>query len=527
MKKIILSVSACLFTFGVFAGAAETVSLGSLLAEMTDRDALTRYPAVGYTTRLWSSYDRASVGKDKSGWFANNDYLQYLRDETNAAGRVEHVMVDAKGPGAVVRAWATFYRVEKGGTIRLYVDGDLVFEGPLVDSISVRRENPLFAALPPDPAQGHSGYNVFLPIPYAKSCKMTVEYPPLAKGWVAFYYNVETRTYPEGTEVESFTREVCARERAAIAAAGTVLASGTSDPLPADHVRSSADAFTLEPGAERSLDLRGPGAVRKLVVDYVESPYKPEVPPLDALEIELVFDGVRTARTPATAFFCASAGREDFQTRFVASKNGVLESRWTMPYAKDARITLRNRHVRPMTVRRLAVDAGPYAWDAARSMHFHADARDYVREPTFRNGTQRDVNYLTCRGKGVLVGCGVRVMNPANGWWGEGDEKIYVDGETFPSYLGTGTEDHYGYAWCRPESFSHPFAAQPSGLGNLKPGFSANLRHRVLDAIPYRSSLVFDMELWHSHDCEVDYRTVSWHYRLHDGPALASQAALP
>jgi hypothetical protein len=38
-------------------------------------------------------------------------------------------------------------------------------------------------------------------------------------------------------------------------------------------------------------------------------------------------------------------------------------------------------------------------------------------------------------------------MNPVTIWWGEGDEKIWVDGEAFPSIFGTGTEDYYAYSW--------------------------------------------------------------------------------
>ena len=48
----------------------------------------------------------------------------------------------------------------------------------------------------------------------------------------------------------------------------------------------------------------------------------------------------------------------------------------------------------------------------------------------------------------------LHLINYHRGWWGEGDEKIYVDGEDFPSHFGTGTEDYYGYAWCRPEEFA-------------------------------------------------------------------------
>ncbi|UCG59147.1 MAG: DUF2961 domain-containing protein, partial [Phycisphaerales bacterium] len=102
----------------------------------------------------------------------------------------------------------------------------------------------------------------------------------------------------------------------------------------------------------------------------------------------------------------------------------------------------------------------------------------------------------------------------ANTWWGEGDEKIYVDGEAFPSHIGTGTEDYFGYAWCKPEFFESAFHAQPSGDGNLKPGFTVNSRYRALDAIPFRKSIQFDMELWHWARTTMSYApTTLWYAR--------------
>jgi len=47
------------------------------------------------------------------------------------------------------------------------------------------------------------------------------------------------------------------------------------------------------------------------------------------------------------------------------------------------------------------------------------------------------------------VGDQVTVLNPDDGWWGEGDEKIYIDEDRdkkFPSHFGAGTEDFYGWA---------------------------------------------------------------------------------
>src|SRR5262245_13241138 len=83
------------------------VSLGSLLGEMTDRDALARWPEPAYVCRESSSTDPATVAPDRPGWYANDDRNHWLRDDL-VDGRVEHVLLDAHGPGAIVRVWATW-----------------------------------------------------------------------------------------------------------------------------------------------------------------------------------------------------------------------------------------------------------------------------------------------------------------------------------------------------------------------------------------------------------------------------------
>jgi hypothetical protein len=97
------------------------------------------------------------------------------------------------------------------------------------------------------------------------------------------------------------------------------------------------------------------------------------------------------------------------------------------------------------------------------------------------------------------------VLNLTRGWWGEGDEKIYVDDEydvaRFPSHFGTGTEDYYGWAGgvnpTREDEFSNPWEANVqvgSRASNTTEGFNINTRSRVLSAIPFERRLVFDME---------------------------------
>ena len=127
-------------------------------------------------------------------------------------------------------------------------------------------------------------------------------------------------------------------------------------------------------------------------------------------------------------------------------------------------------------------------------------------------GKHRDINFADIKGNGVYAGDAVTVFNTIDAWWGEGDEKIFVDGESFPSSFGTGTEDYYGYAWCRPELFSHPFIAQPSGSGNFKPGLTINMRYRSLDAIPFKTSISSNIELWHWLPTFINYALTTYWY---------------
>ena len=58
-------------------------------------------------------------------------------------------------------------------------------------------------------------------------------------------------------------------------------------------------------------------------------------------------------------------------------------------------------------------------------------------------------------------------------WWGEGDQKIFVDGESFPSTFGTGTEDDYGYAYGSNRPFAGPYHAQTERMAREAAAMSA------------------------------------------------------
>ena len=86
------------------------ITFRSLLKEMAADETLTRYPSTAYRLVQYSSYDRRSVNPDSAGWFANNDYTHFIREEINE-GRREFVMLETEEPGAIVRWW-----MSAGGT---------------------------------------------------------------------------------------------------------------------------------------------------------------------------------------------------------------------------------------------------------------------------------------------------------------------------------------------------------------------------------------------------------------------------
>lgn len=216
MKRLIFVIQLMIVCNGL-AMADPVISLKTLLHEMTDRSALARWPENAYTCKQFSSYDRSSHNMtDKRAWFGNFDQGQFIRQEENG-GRTEYVMMDAEGPGAIVRFWMTFSGINRGqGTLRIYIDNEEkpVIEGNVRDILSgqVLCGEPLSTSVPDEAPMEERGHNLYLPIPYAKRCKVTIESPDLKitpegkiESKTIVYYAINYRTYTSPVKVISFS----------------------------------------------------------------------------------------------------------------------------------------------------------------------------------------------------------------------------------------------------------------------------------------------------------------------------------
>jgi len=493
--------------------AAETrvLSLKSLLDEMVDYERIARRPAPEYFFKQFSSFDRNSKSPDNPlTWFANIDNTDgmggALRREKNQ-GRLEWVFFESDGPGAIVRMW--FGGKFPKGTIRFYFDGSATpgMEAPLYEFSTARGFVPGPFSMETALTPSGGGMNVYLPIPFARRLKITYdEMAPikLIPRTPSRWYHIDYRLYPKEVPVRTFSMAEYNSSKPELIAAGKVLLN----PLDFSGGKKISEERVLEPGREFRVDLaKGPAAVRALEIQLKADDMSKA---LRALAIRISFDDEETVFSPVGDFFGSGKGLNELASWYrTVSRDGVMKCRWVMPFQSSARVTIVNYGKQPANVR-LSVSTGDWDWDQ-NSMYFHANWHAQYPVPT---RPFKDWNYITITGKGLYVGDALSVYNPVKEWWGEGDEKIYVDGEDFPSVFGTGTEDYYGYSWGGTKLFQTPFTNQVRVDGPKNKGNTVDTRTRNLDAVPFSKSLKFDMEIWHWSDCNVSYAVTTYWYGL-------------
>ncbi|MGJ8678187.1 MAG: glycoside hydrolase family 172 protein [Akkermansiaceae bacterium] len=516
-----------MFSFTALAGlhlgvssaqADEEVTIATLLNDMVDRDAVAQFPQQDFRLKQDSSYNRASkTPEDKEGWFANSDFNarkqqgRYIRIDEND-GEEEYVLMDHKGAGAIVRTWMPWRSQKRSATnitMRIYLDGadEPVLEGNMLGMFDGTGLIPF----PLAHSSLRSAVN-FYPIPYAKSCKVTTSASP-------FFFQLTYREYEAGTSVKTFTMQDFEAAKPLMETVGKTLLS----PEPSGAENPLSFATTLKSNEEKSLVLpEGNGAVRELSVKLANYD-DPNV--MRQVVVKMEFDGKETVWCPIGDFFGSGIGLNPVQGWYrTVAENGLLSCRWVMPYQKGGKVSLANLSGQPVDAE-LNVKTGAWEWDE-RSMYFHANWRG---EYPVATRPRSDWNYVTLNGRGVYVGDTLTVMNPEEKWWGEGDEKIWVDGEDFPSIFGTGTEDYYAYSWggVSTDFYEHPFHAQPFAHRYNKlnrkttderntQGFSVETRSRALDTMPFGNKLQLDMEIWSGTDKDMGYQVGTYWYGFAD-----------
>ena len=496
-RCVVYAVSLSLIgSHAAIAAGPEPITTQSLLSELTDLARLADLPSVSYTTKQSSSHDpQSTTPKDPKSWFANEDADHWHGIEQHG-DRTEYVMLSADGPGAIVRIWSA----NPAGTLRVYLDGSEkpVIEAPMDLFLGGKSEGV------PEPIAGvySRGYNLYLPIPYAKSCKVTAD----QKG---FYYSVDYRTYTSETPVTSFTHDDIERFADDIAQQAKLLAA----PGDAGVKPQQRDAFdvTIPPVATATLGkLDGARAISEF---RVQLPKDVSEAALRAAMLRITFDNERCVEAPLGDFFGSAPGVNPFESLPLGmTESRELYAHWIMPFRESAVVEVRNLGPVPISFKG-ELGSVPRPW-TFRSMHFNAG---YCAEFDRDTRPQFDWNYLTAQGPGRFVGASFAIDNPVKAWWGEGDEKFYVDGETQPSWFGTGSEDYYGYAWGSSDRFQHAYHSQSRCDGPVAYGRTSVNRFHIVDDVPFVQSFRFDMEIWHWTQCKLNFAATTYWYATPGG----------
>ncbi len=290
-----------------------------------------------------------------------------------------------------------------------------------------------------------------------------------------------------------------------VAALGQSAATGPLDPLDLARIKnfgayrsssnnlyqdSNDDSKHPIPGEVLVLaDLRGPGIVTHIWMTVADNEYAwPRL-----LRLRVYYDGAKTPSVdvPVGDFFGVGHGYErDLNSMMVrdASLGRARNSYWPMPFRKSCLITVTNEGRRRVSSFYYHVDWQKRDALPADVGYFHAYYRQATPPPSGKLYT-----LLNIQGAGQYVGSVLNIVQTQMGWFGEGDDMFYVDGETKPRVEGTGTEDYFNDAWglrVSDGAWTGIPVAEGEGFGARLTGY----RWHVSDPVPFTKSLRVGIE---------------------------------
>ncbi|HOE97363.1 MAG TPA: DUF2961 domain-containing protein [Candidatus Sumerlaeota bacterium] len=243
-------------------------------------------------------------------------------------------------------------------------------------------------------------------------------------------------------------------------------------------------AITLEQHATTTLaDIQGPGTIQHIWITVDTKAYRDCV-------LRFYWDNEETpsVEAPLGDFFAVGHGlRYNLNSLPVAvNPNGGFNCYWPMPFRERARITIENQRAEAIHsfFYQITYELAPVPREAA---YFHAQWRRKVVDLDYPEYTILD----GVKGQGQYVGTFMALQQTADGWWGEGEIKFFIDGDSeYPTICGTGTEDYFGGAWGFGDTFSTPFLGYP--LWWKEPGAvprHALYRWHIPDPIRFKQDL--------------------------------------
>lgn len=509
MTQTLLAIIVAGLGWGAAAQAGQTLTYVDLVNRLTDLEHLASLPEPGETCALWSSYDRASKFDEASGkyvkWDANGDGSGIMRKDGE-----QSVIAEMVGPGCIWRTWSA---TAGKGHVKIFLDGatepavDLAFD----DYFSRKAEPFTYPALVYKTAA--NGFDNFVPVPYQKSCKIVAE-----KDW-GNYYQFTYSTFPKSTVVPTFNRTLQPADLAALQAADAALSQGLGrDPAGTRKGEKTLRVpVTLAAGQTAKVaKLTGKRAITALGVKLDAATTNGLETALRATTLSIRWDGeaAPSVWTPLGDFFGTAPGVNKYSSLPLGMNEAGFYSYWYMPFASQALVELKNEGTTPLKLE-LSVSHAPLTRPVQSLGRFHAK---WHRDAFLPAEPERAIDWtlLKTTGRGRFCGVMLNVWNPCGGWWGEGDDKFFVDGEKFPSTIGTGSEDYFGYAWSCGKLFFQALHNQTRNNGQNVGHLSVNRWH-IADNVPFQTSFEGAIEKYYSNARPTQYACVVYWYQAPGG----------
>ena len=299
-----------------------------------------------------------------------------------------------------------------------------------------------------------------------------------------------------------------------------------------DPTGANADFRTVKPGQTLTvLDTDGPGMVSHMWFTIATGePYH-----LKRIVLRIYWDGEQnpSVEAPIGDFFGLGLGvYHSWQSEMLSvGSDKSLNCFFPMPFRRHARITITNEGKQPIGSFYYNID---YRTDSAPlpadTLYFHAQYRQAQPnhgwtnnwasngDPLVNNKTNLDGkdNYvwMEAEGHGQYVGVTMSVLQNQDGWWGEGDDMFFVDGEKTPSIVGTGSEDYFLGAWdFGGKPFSYQLYGAPVVGDELAGGRSSVYRFHLDSPIPFTKSFKATIEHGHANDRSDNFYSVAYWYQ--------------
>lgn len=290
---------------------------------------------------------------------------------------------------------------------------------------------------------------------------------------------------------------------------------------------SNFDNFRVKPGETHVvMDEKGPGVITHMWFTFLGPEKQAWAPQGSAnhqdMLLRIYYDGSTkpAVEAPLGDFFanCFGKRREVKSLPVVVEDADSYNCFWNMPFRKSCRIEIINQGTQNINLLYYNIDWVKKQSLPADTPYFYAQ---YRQEYPVKHG--QDYTILETTGKGHYVGTVLAVRTRSPMWFGEGDEKIYIDGEQDPSIWGTGTEDYFLSAWGL-KTTSTPFFGVPYfDQWGIVGGHTSAYRWHLADPIVFEKGIkvTFEHFGWISPDENKNGQTNSWNEREDDFSSVA------